>query len=104
MKTHQAILEETFLRGQRQKLFAHLQAIGVSPHRPDVTSAIKNAENAAAGKMTDVILVDSLFLYCCGKAGVEPTRRQASKFRKGEGAAWEQVNKLSADELAKFTS
>lgn len=31
---------------------------------------------------------DEFFKNCCGKAGVNPTVRQASKFRNGKGSAY----------------
>jgi len=31
---------------------------------------------------------DSLFKTCCEAVGLEPTRRQASKFRNGKGKAY----------------
>ena len=31
---------------------------------------------------------DKSFRYCCEAAGVEPTKRQASKFRMKKGKAW----------------
>lgn len=39
---------------------------------------------------------DKHFLECCEKAGVEVTRRQASKFQNGYGAAF-QVHRQIAD-------
>jgi len=37
---------------------------------------------------------DNTFYRCCVLAGVEPTKRQASKFRRGIGAAFEQLKNL----------
>jgi hypothetical protein len=33
-------------------------------------------------------MADGLFRAACARAGVEPTRRQASKFRRHVGRAW----------------
>lgn len=32
--------------------------------------------------------LNTKFQQCCERAGVEPTRRQASKWRRGFGRAW----------------
>jgi len=37
----------------------------------------------------DFAATDAHFRAMCAKAGVEPTRRQASKFRRHTGRAWD---------------
>ena len=41
-----------------------------------------------------VALGDKTFNVCCLKAGVAPTKRQASKFKAGRGAAYAVLSKL----------
>lgn len=36
------------------------------------------------------------FIGYCKKAGIDPTKRQASKFRNKKGLAWEVANKKTA--------
>ncbi|MCI4435668.1 MAG: hypothetical protein JHC33_02485 [Ignisphaera sp.] len=40
----------------------------------------------------DFAMKDSAFAEACGKAEVQPTRRQASKFRRGYGKAYKFKN------------
>lgn len=40
---------------------------------------------------------DQTFIACCAKAGIPPTKRQASAFRHGHGAAFAQLKNLKSE-------
>lgn len=42
---------------------------------------------------------DKTFRVCCLKAGIKPTKRQASKFRANRGAAYQQLASLTKEDF-----
>lgn len=52
------------------------------------------AERVTNKKFTE----DGFFKACCKKAGVEPTMRQASKFRLEKGSAYKVRKQVSKEE------
>ena len=55
--------------------------------------AVQN-ESATQAQTAAAFTANSTFVLCCEKAGVPPTKRQASKFRKGTGVAYQQIRLL----------
>lgn len=50
-----------------------------------------------SGGMTNNLFTmrDQVFRACCKRAGVHPSKRQASKFRRCEGAAYAQLKNIT---------
>jgi hypothetical protein len=43
---------------------------------------------------------DKVFIVCCEKAGIKPSKRQAAAFRHGCGAAFAQLKNLKPEDTA----
>ena len=54
------------------------------------------AHNATRGsvELASKFVNDRTFVACCTKANVKPTKRQAQKFRHGQGAAFAQLSNM----------
>jgi hypothetical protein len=55
----------------------------MKPVGPDLQGERKQS----GANKNEGLLGDETFLRCCKEAGIEPTRRQASKWRQGRGKA-----------------
>lgn len=56
----------------------------MKPVGPD----LQGERKTSGYNMSEGVLSSHIFLECCKAAGIEPTRRQASKYRRGRGKAY----------------
>jgi len=57
-----------------------------------VTGPDLDTKNKERRKANDIVLADSIFLEACKLAGIPSTKRQARKWQKGRGKAYESVH------------
>lgn len=65
----------------------------MSKSRPTLNAIQIDCE--ARRKIKDATMTNSHFIRACELAKIEPTRRQASKFLEGRGAAYRALNRKS---------